>query len=91
MVRFYHSIMTKSKVMAYAVIPIFVIVLTTGFTITPSAFDVFAESPGYSGVGLRPTLGIDNRGHTLIDDGLTINGHTFKARIFFSNNSDTNL
>ena len=81
MVRFYHTIMTKSKAIAYAVIPIFVIVLATGFTITPSAF-VFAESQGYSGVGLRPTLGIDNRGHTLIDDGLTINGHTFKAEYF---------
>src|SRR3989344_3883682 len=74
--------MTISKSLAYAIIPIFVIALTIGFTITPSAFDVYADSEGYSGVGLRPTLGIDNRGYTLIEDGLTINGQTFKAEYF---------
>jgi len=74
--------MTISKSLAYAIIPIFVIALATGFTITPSAFDVYADSEGYSGVGLRPTLGIDNRGYTLIEDGLTINGQTFMAEYF---------
>jgi len=73
--------MTISKSMAYALIPIFVIALATGFTIIPSTF-VYADSEGYSGVGLRPTLGIDNRGYTLIEDGLTINGQTFMAEYF---------
>jgi hypothetical protein len=71
-----------SKFMAYTVISIFVIALTVVFTITPSTFDVYADSEGYSGVGLRPTLGIDNRGYTLIEDGLTINGQTFMAEYF---------
>jgi hypothetical protein len=71
-----------SKFMAYTVIPIFVIALTVVFTITPSTYDVYADSEGYSGVGLRPTLGIDNRGYTLIEDGLTINGQTFMAEYF---------
>jgi len=73
--------MTISKSRAYALIPIFVIALATGFTIIPSTF-VYADSEGYSGVGLRPTLGIDNRGYTLIEDGLTINGQTFMAEYF---------
>ena len=74
--------MTISKSMAYAIIPICVIALATGFTIILSTFDVYADSEGYSGVGLRPTLGIDNRGYTLIEDGLTINGQTFMAEYF---------
>src|SRR3989304_7125942 len=74
--------MTISKSMAYAIIPIFVIALATGFTIIPSAFDAYAITGGDSGVGLKPTLGIDNRGYRLIEDGLTINGQTFMAEYF---------
>ena len=78
----YQNIMTVSKSMAYAIIPIFVIALATGFTIIPSAFDAYAITGGDSGVGLKPTLGIDNRGYRLIEDGLTINGQTFMAEYF---------
>jgi hypothetical protein len=74
--------MTISKSMTYAIIPISVIALATGFTIIPSTFDVYAITGGDSGVGLKPTLGVDNRGYTLIEDGLTINGQTFKAEYF---------
>ncbi len=72
--------MTKS--MAYTSILILMIALVAVLTIIPSTFDVFADNQGYSGTGLRPSLGIDNRGHTLIEDGLTINGQTFMAEYF---------
>jgi len=76
------DIMIISKSMVYAIIPIFVFVLAAGFTIIPSAFDVYAVTGGNDGVGLEPTLGIDNRGITRIEDGLTINGQTFMAEYF---------
>lgn len=75
--------MKMSKSMAYTVIPIFVIALTVVFTITPSTFDVYAYVNGArGGLGLPPILGIDDRGQTLIEDGLTINGQAFKTEYF---------
>ncbi|HXV66640.1 MAG TPA: hypothetical protein VD731_05415 [Nitrosopumilaceae archaeon] len=74
--------MTKSKKMTFTIIPISMIALATILTVIPITYDAYAENPGHSGVGLRPSLGIDNRGHTLIEDGLTINGQTFMAEYF---------
>lgn len=71
-------IMTILKTIQYVSIPIFLIALTIGFTITPMTFDVYAANPGgNSGVGSTLTLGTDIRGNTLIEDGLTINGQSY--------------
>ena len=80
------NVMTMSKSMAYAVIPIFVIALTVAFTITPNTFNAFAITGHTNGYGAysghSPLLGIDNKGLTLIEDGLRINGQAFKVQYF---------
>ncbi len=74
--------MTISKSIAYVTIPIFVIALTTGFGIIPSAVDVLADSGSDMGQNAAPTLGIDFKGNRLIENGLKIKGQSFMVESF---------
>jgi hypothetical protein len=80
------NVMSVLKSMAYAIIPIFVIALTLVFTITPNTFNAYAITGHTNGYGAysghSPLLGVDNKGQTLIEDGLRINGQVFKVQYF---------